>query len=183
MKYSITPRETKYKDILFRSRLEAKWACFFDLVGWMWQYEPSEINGYNPDFIINVKSKSYDTNTIIVEVKPSVYLDDNEKKSIIRKYNNVKAHILILSDIPFLTNSNGDIVIGCGSQYFNEQNHIDYYDIEMKCVDDFGSVSMSFDGMIYGIVERKYFMDKNNSDYGLLINYWNEAGNITKFKI
>ena len=183
MEYSITPRETKYNDILFRSRLEAKWACFFDLVGWEWQYEPSEINGYNPDFIIKAKSKSYDTNTIIVEVKPSVYLDSKEKDSIIRKYSKVKAHILMLSDMPFWENSNCNITIGCGSQYVNNQNHDSYYDVEMKCVDDFGSMAMIFDGMVYGVCERKWFTINDDPDHIIIKKLWVEAGNITKFKI
>lgn len=43
---------TLYKGIRFRSRLEAKWAVFFDLVGWSWVYEPFDLDGYIPDFLI-----------------------------------------------------------------------------------------------------------------------------------
>jgi hypothetical protein len=50
--------ETKYKGYRFRSRLEAKWAVFFDAFNWKWQYEPEgykiEYKGkiiyYLPDF-------------------------------------------------------------------------------------------------------------------------------------
>ena len=31
--------ETEYRGCLFRSRLEARWAVFFDAIGWTWQYE------------------------------------------------------------------------------------------------------------------------------------------------
>jgi len=31
--------ETEYRGCLFRSRLEARWAVFFDEMGWTWQYE------------------------------------------------------------------------------------------------------------------------------------------------
>lgn len=34
------PIETTYKGCRFRSRLEARWAVFFDTVGIKWQYEP-----------------------------------------------------------------------------------------------------------------------------------------------
>jgi hypothetical protein len=44
---------TKYKGIMFRSRLEAKWACFLDLLGIPWLYEWTDLPGYIPDFLIN----------------------------------------------------------------------------------------------------------------------------------
>ena len=34
------PKETKYKGYRFRSRLEARWAVFFDALGLEWLYEP-----------------------------------------------------------------------------------------------------------------------------------------------
>jgi hypothetical protein len=46
--------ETKYAGCKFRSRLEARWAVFFDSIGIKWQYEPQgfETGGfkYLPDF-------------------------------------------------------------------------------------------------------------------------------------
>lgn len=49
--------ETKYKGYRFRSRLEARWAVFFDALGVVWEYEPEgfELGGgvrYLPDFRI-----------------------------------------------------------------------------------------------------------------------------------
>ena len=32
--------QTEYKGYLFRSRLEARWAVFFDACGVDWEYEP-----------------------------------------------------------------------------------------------------------------------------------------------
>jgi hypothetical protein len=67
---------TKYKGIEFRSRLEAKWASFFDLMNWQWQYEPCDFNGWIPDFAIYGSEK-----TIYVEVKPTiVFLPDIANK-------------------------------------------------------------------------------------------------------
>ncbi|CAL9675620.1 hypothetical protein [Streptomyces griseomycini] len=37
---SIKPIETRYKAHRFRSRLEARWAVFFDALGVQWEYEP-----------------------------------------------------------------------------------------------------------------------------------------------
>lgn len=49
------PIETEYKNTLFRSRLEARWAVFFDCMEIPWEYEPNVINAakagkYIPDF-------------------------------------------------------------------------------------------------------------------------------------
>lgn len=35
--------QTEYKGYLFRSRLEARWAVFFDTLGIQWEYEPEGI--------------------------------------------------------------------------------------------------------------------------------------------
>lgn len=58
--------ETLYKGAIFRSRLEARWAAFFDLVRWNWQYEPLDLNGYIPDFILQFYKP------LLVEVKPEL---------------------------------------------------------------------------------------------------------------
>lgn len=47
---------TRYAGVLFRSRLEARWAVFMDEVGQEWEYEPERISlpgggTYLPDFI------------------------------------------------------------------------------------------------------------------------------------
>lgn len=47
--------ETKYKGYRFRSRLEARWAVFFDTLGVKWEYEPQGFEfhdgtRYLPDF-------------------------------------------------------------------------------------------------------------------------------------
>lgn len=55
MTASLKPIETVYKGYKFRSRLEARWAVFFDEMGVEWEYEPQGFefgNGlkYLPDF-------------------------------------------------------------------------------------------------------------------------------------
>lgn len=57
---------TVYKGIQFRSRLEAQWAAFFDLLEWAWEYEPFDLNGYIPDFALKHRL----TEPLLVEVKP-----------------------------------------------------------------------------------------------------------------
>lgn len=49
---------TTYQGTRFRSRLEARWAAFFDLVGWSWTYEPFDATGWIPDFLIRAGADS-----------------------------------------------------------------------------------------------------------------------------
>lgn len=57
---------TRYAGVQFRSRLEARWAAMFDLLGWTWEYEPIDLAGYIPDFVVE---PGYWEKTIF-EVKP-----------------------------------------------------------------------------------------------------------------
>jgi len=63
---------TKYAGTQFRSRLEARWAAFFDVMAWPWEYEPFDLKGYIPDFIVDAP---YWPRTL-VEVKPALKLTD-----------------------------------------------------------------------------------------------------------
>lgn len=66
----IKPIETKYAGCRFRSRLEARWAVFFNEAGINWEYEPEGFElpsgrRYLPDFRLHLKTKK-----LWVEVKP-----------------------------------------------------------------------------------------------------------------
>lgn len=61
-----TAIQTEYRGALFRSRLEARWAAFFDLIGWQWTYEPFDGDMYIPDFLIHGRRE------LLVEVKPDM---------------------------------------------------------------------------------------------------------------
>ena len=67
--------ETQYRGYRFRSRLEARWAVFFDALHIKWEYEPEgyEINGYKylPDFHLTELG-------FWIEIKPT----DPDKKAI-----------------------------------------------------------------------------------------------------
>ena len=74
MSKEINAIPTTYNGINFRSRLEAKWACFFDNIGWRYEYEPIDLNGYIPDFLIKGSHSQF-----FVEVKPATSLVDLKK--------------------------------------------------------------------------------------------------------
>lgn len=108
---------TRYKGYHFRSRLEARWAVFFDALGIKWEYEPEGFqldNGdkYLPDFY-------FPEFKIYAEIKPS-----NKSEHKCDEFFNSTGHpIVLLSGIPisespykmwcFHTNSGGggDVII------------------------------------------------------------------------
>jgi hypothetical protein len=55
---------TKVLGTTFRSRLEARWALMFTALGWDWEYEPFDADGYIPDFVI------VGSHPLLVEIKP-----------------------------------------------------------------------------------------------------------------
>ena len=70
---------TMYKGVQMRSRLEARWAAFFDTVGWQWNYEPPEFAGWIPDFQITTTGLP-----LLVEVKPAGDLADVHGQEAVR---------------------------------------------------------------------------------------------------
>jgi len=63
MKYTIAAIPTLYRGRMYRSRLEARWAAFFDALGWEHEYEPFDLGLWSPDFLLPEFK-------ILVEVKP-----------------------------------------------------------------------------------------------------------------
>lgn len=49
-RHRLTGIPTTYKGVRMRSRQEARWARMFDYLGWEWDYEPIDCNGWLPDF-------------------------------------------------------------------------------------------------------------------------------------
>lgn len=60
--------------IRFRSRIEAQWAEFFTKLNWEWQYEPFDLKGYIPDFILMFPNRH-----ILVEVKGDTNIKNIEQ--------------------------------------------------------------------------------------------------------
>jgi hypothetical protein len=86
--------ETEYKGILFRSRLEARWAIFFDAFNLEWVYEPdcfilSNNQKYTPDFYL----PKFD---LYIEIKPSLWWQNIDYHA--NRYKIFEKNLLILSD-------------------------------------------------------------------------------------
>lgn len=69
---SFVAKPTTYNGVRFRSRLEARWAAFFDLNAWKWSYEPVDLAGWVPDFILHMPLAD-----VYVEVKPASPVDSS----------------------------------------------------------------------------------------------------------
>lgn len=94
--YNIKAIETKFRGFTFRSRLEARWATMFELLGWNWDYEPRDFDGWIPDFVI------YGATTVYVEVKPVIEFPKEVAKKI--DESGCNSEVLILGQscpIPF----------------------------------------------------------------------------------
>ena len=64
------------RGLQFRSRLEAQWSFVFTELNWNWEYEPYDLNGYIPDFIVVFPNG----NELLIEVKCIMNVWDNEKE-------------------------------------------------------------------------------------------------------
>jgi hypothetical protein len=58
---------TEYRGVQMRSRAEARWAALFDEWGWRWLYEPIDLDGYIPDFLVTRGKEQ-----VLIEVKGDV---------------------------------------------------------------------------------------------------------------
>ena len=142
---ALTPIQTEYKGILFRSRLEARWAVFFDSCGADWEYEPQgyeceDGTRYLPDFLLhNVRffidddSHEYDA---FIEIKGNLTDKDvlkitniRDGEPIINKNRPVGNIIAILGNIPFANSMRS---------LFNEE----LMEYKKTCIDGIGSIGM-----------------------------------------
>lgn len=96
----IKPIQTRYKGYHFRSRLEARWAVFFDALGLQWEYEPDGfdipfVGRYLPDFRLTVP----DIGDVFVEVKPTGTTEDGWSKA--KKLSHyLDRDVLLLAGVP-----------------------------------------------------------------------------------
>ncbi|QEG27086.1 hypothetical protein GobsT_18390 [Gemmata obscuriglobus] len=71
--------EAQYAGVTFKSRLHARWAAFFDLANWKWAYQPLELVGWSPDFLVSWScghSECNGNHSLLVTVLPTFSLGD-----------------------------------------------------------------------------------------------------------
>jgi hypothetical protein len=99
VKQEIRAIETRYKGYRFRSRLEARWAVFFETAGIKWQYEvegfETPFGRYLPDFYLPEIR-----NGLWVEVKPPHTLAGGEWEKLESVVIQTKKDAVIVREIP-----------------------------------------------------------------------------------
>ena len=108
--------QTEWKGYKFRSRLEARWAVFFDRMGLQWEYEPEgfELGGlrYLPDFRVT-SSQGY---TFWYEIKPRHTAADPKFDLFRRNYSGASDCSLLSGDPVDHLSHNGHVVCPrCGN--------------------------------------------------------------------
>jgi hypothetical protein len=148
LKYDIPAFPTEYKGQRYRSRLEAKWAAFFDMCGWNSTYEPVDLGLWSPDFIIYTAK-----NPVFVEVKPTRRHDDETARRIHKalKQSGIKGGALLLGICPLK-----ELAGGHSPGYFDDCNENE---------DDFFSVPFA---TYHGMRERLDFCHPTRSYRGII---------------
>lgn len=125
----IKPIETIYNGYRFRSRLEARWAVFFDAAGIEYKYEAEGFDlgdgvYYLPDFYLPKRD-------LYVEVKAPGEWNTNDVQKIV-KFHEAGKEVFCVSDFPNLDNFKGTlwkIYDNSHSQYNNEYIPMVYSDL------------------------------------------------------
>lgn len=127
---NIKPIETVYNGYRFRSRLEARWAVFFDSAGIKYQYEPEGFEledgtRYLPDFYLPDQN-------VFVEVKPSKekLAKDGERMSwFIDRDGPLANGLLVLGQVPVFPNNVFENIMGYSIPSDNFRNAIPRFNL------------------------------------------------------
>ncbi len=158
--------QTKYKGYYFRSRLEARWAVFFDSINIKWEYEKEGFHfndgtNYLPDFWLPEVN-------MWAEVKGEEFTDEETKKAI-NLANGTGNPVLKLIGIPepktYAAIHNED---GEGYYGYALSNYHNYPQTESRFYSDPPGMNiedMGFEDTIKAIIKSKEFRfeyGKNN---------------------
>lgn len=161
----------------FRSRLEARWAHMFTTLNWDWEYEPVDLDGYIPDFII--KPKTLDGTPILVEIKPATTDEELERPIPKIEKSGWVGPYLVLGTGP-KTNRWGDPTIGLIGDTRPDKCEPGTPAAISRCTCGFGIASneMSYACRICG----HYDGSLDTVDYHTIKRYWAQASNDTQWR-
>jgi hypothetical protein len=108
--YTIAAIPTTYRGRRYRSRLEARWAAFFDLLGWRHEYEPFDLGSWSPDFGFPLSDNWTPAQWLLTEIKPFAPFSGPPPYSAIDKMLSAtrergildKSHLLLLGTNPII---------------------------------------------------------------------------------
>ena len=94
-----TSRKTLYRNVVFRSSLEAEWAAFFDAHNISWKYEPQTftdgITWYLPDFFLKDCILRSGTKGVWLEIKPAFKINGK------RVFDDFRSKFELMGNLPF----------------------------------------------------------------------------------
>ncbi len=182
---------TMYHGRRFRSRLEARWAVMFDLVGWRYEYEPYDLSGWIPDFAL------FGAEEILVEVKPYSSLKEFDTGNLLTALRDTEKwgkEILLLGSTLMATTNTiavwaerpavilghlGEFEKGIGrefrGEYWFSRAILNHYGVWGFYHEEGG-----WGDRISGLYDGDHYL--YNPDYGEVLKLWNEAGNIVQFR-
>ena len=100
LRYTMAAIETLYNGVSYRSRLEARWAAMLDWLQVVFVYEPFDLDGWFPDFLLPTSTKSQSgSGGILAEVKPFTYAHQ-ETFGRMLKATGKSSTLLMLKDCP-----------------------------------------------------------------------------------
>jgi hypothetical protein len=174
---------TIYRGIRFRSRLEARWAAFFDCAGWRYDYEPCDLGAWSPDFLLHGKD-----DPILCEVKPIDRFDEviANKMVIAADASSFRGELLLLGLSPFPTivsDFDNDTWLGWlndGAGYWNADafDTIQYVRAENDQL-DFAHNTQSFHGRMFGDHDGDHHLDSKME--AVARKMWAAACNIVQW--
>lgn len=170
----IKPIETIYNGYRFRSRLEARWAVFFDALGVRYEYEPEGFElpsgrRYLPDFRVKcwgmrgkpLRAKPFD---LWIEVKGEMTENDaNKIKEFTKLYDSLDEaedwnSVLIVGNIPEV-NSIYDMSESRVFMSYDRMNGVDIYPFNYETID--GDHFAAYPA----VCGRKFYLWGDDSNY------------------
>lgn len=179
---------TLYRGINFRSRLEARWAAMFDLLGWTWEYEPETPGAYIPDFLVHGTGGRQ----MFVEVKSLADFIQN-RSAIVAKAEGALGYstpFLVVTDqfqrtMGFDALMLGDLYNGEGEDGGYDHDHAVLfqpgkvrYGLEFDIAGEFGSWA----GVLSGAYEGNALFEGTMLQKPELLQLWSRAGNAIQWK-
>lgn len=158
--------EAYYNGYKFRSRLEARWAVFFDALGVKYEYEPegfvlSDGRKYLPDFRVKcwgtrgqIWDKPFD---LYIEVKGRMTSEDAEK---IKLFSDIDEYpVLVVGNIPDRYQSHDSSALGT----YDDMDGVNIFPFNYYLIDG------DYFGAYPAASEGKFFLWGDDSSY-----IWNE---------
>lgn len=143
----------------------------FTLLGWKFEYEPYDLQGYIPDFILIGKDITGKNKEILVEVKPTIDIEGFDllkiKKALGDRYS--KEEVLLLG-CTIMESGSEETQIGWIRGCTEDNAILNFFNGHFGFIGDY----MSWADRITGLYEGAHFVYRYC--YNDAINIWNNAG-------